>query len=92
MWQKANTQWRVYLLEAYPTETEYGASIRAMNVTDQVAEVARLNKGVDKGTNIAIKSKLLTVKYKVLVADKMRQYLMENRKPVESMFRAQFYT
>jgi hypothetical protein len=49
------------LLEAYAPETEYGASIRNMNESDQVAEVVRLNKGVDKGTNLAIKSKLIIV-------------------------------
>ena len=60
----------ISLLEAYSPETEYGASIRAMNETDQVAEVARLSKGVDKRTNIAIKSKLITAKYKELLAEK----------------------
>jgi hypothetical protein len=59
-----------------------------MNETDQVAEVARLNKCVDKGTNIAIKSKLITAKYKELLAEKMRQYLIDNRQPVQLMFRA----
>jgi hypothetical protein len=53
------------LLEAYSPETEYGSSIRAMNDEDQVAEVTRFNKGVDKGTNIAIKSKVITAKYQV---------------------------
>jgi hypothetical protein len=59
-----------------------------MNETDQVAEVARLSKGVDKRTNIAIKSKLITAKYKELLAGKMRQYLIDNKQPVQSMFRA----
>ncbi len=76
------------LLEAYSPETEYGASIRAMNETDQVAELARLNKGDAKGTNIAIKSKLITAKYQELVAEKMRQYHINNRQPLQSMFRA----
>ncbi len=75
-------------LESYSTDTEYGASLRAMNETEQVAEVARLNKGVDKGTKIAIKTKLLTVKYKEMVAEKMRQYLIDNRQLVQSMIRA----
>ena len=76
------------LLEAYAPETEYGASIRSMNESDQVAEVLRLNKGVDKGTNLAIKSKLITAKYKELLSEKMRQYLIDSRQPVQSMFRA----
>ncbi len=76
------------LLEAYASDTEYGASIRAMNATDQIGEAARFNKGVDKGTNIAIKSKLITAKYTEMVAVKMRQHLMDNRQPILSMFRA----
>ena len=59
-----------------------------MNATDQIGEVARLNKGVDKGTNIAIKSKLITAKYTEIVAGKMRQHLIDNRQPIVSMFRA----
>ncbi len=76
------------LLEAYASDTEYGVSIRAMNATDQIGEVAWLNKGVDKGTNIAIKSKLITAKYTEMVAGKMRQHLIDNRQPILSMFRA----
>jgi hypothetical protein len=76
------------VLEAYASDTEYEASIRAMNATDQIREVARLNKGVDKGTNIAIKSKLITAKYTEIVAGKMRQHLIDNRQPIVSMFRA----
>jgi hypothetical protein len=64
------------LLEAYAPETEYGASIRSMNESDQLAEVVRLNKGVDKGTNLAIKSKLITAKYKELLAEKCDSTLL----------------
>ncbi len=76
------------LLDSYASDTEYGASIRAMNATDQIGEVARLNKGVDKASNIAIKYKLLTAKYTELVAGKMRQHLIDHRQPISSMFRA----
>ncbi len=76
------------VLEAYAPETEYGASIRSMTEGDQLAEIVRLNKGVDKGTNLAIKAKLITSKYKELLAEKMRQYLIDSRQPVQSMFRA----
>jgi hypothetical protein len=76
------------LFEEYSPDTEYGASLRAMSESDQVTELARLNKGVAKGTNIAIKSKLITAKYQELVAEKMRAYHINNRQPLQSMFRA----
>jgi hypothetical protein len=76
------------VLQAFNAKSDYGQSFRSMNARDQDAEVVRLNKGADKGTHVAIKSKLLNVKYKQLCADKMRDYLFDTRQLLQSMLRA----
>jgi hypothetical protein len=76
------------VLESFSAETEYGASFRCLDGAEQKKEVERLNKGAVKGTQEVIKSKMITQKYKQLVADKMRDFLIEQRQSVSSMFRA----
>jgi hypothetical protein len=75
------------LLE-FSAETEYGQSFRTLDSSEQKTELARLNKGAVKGTKEAIKSKLITTKYKQLCADKMREFIIQQRPSVSSMFRA----
>jgi hypothetical protein len=76
------------VLLAFSDETEYGQSFRCLESIEQKKEVERLNKGAVKGTKEVIKTKLITQKYKQLVADKMRDFLIEQRQPVSTMFRA----
>ncbi len=76
------------VLESFSDETEYGQSFRCLDGGEQKKEVDRLNKGAVKGTKEVIKSKMSTQKYKQLVADKMRDFLIEQRQSVLSMFRA----
>ena len=56
----------VSVLQEYSAETEYGQSFRTLDSSEQTTEVARLNKGAVKGAKEAIKSKLITTKYKQL--------------------------
>ena len=76
------------VLLAFSAETEYGQSFRCLESIEQKKEVERLNKGAVKGTKEVIKSKLITQKYKQIVADKMRDFLIKQRQPVSTMFRA----
>jgi hypothetical protein len=75
-------------LVEFSAETEYGQSFRGLGISEQKTEVERLNKGAVKGTKEAIKSKLITTKYTQICADKMKEYLIQMRQPVESMFHA----
>jgi hypothetical protein len=76
------------VLQEFSADTEYGQSFRNLGSSEQKMEVDRLNKGAVKGTKEAIKSKLITTKYTLLCADKMREYLIQMRQPVAAMFRA----
>jgi hypothetical protein len=77
------------VLQEFSAETEYGQSFRALESSDQKLELVRLNKGAVKGTKEAIKTKLITTKYKQVCADKMREFLIEQRPSLSStMFRA----
>jgi hypothetical protein len=74
------------VLESFSDETEYGQSFRCLDGGEQKKEVDRLNKGAVKGTREVIKCKMITQKYKQLVADKMRDFLIEQRPSISSMF------
>ncbi len=76
------------VLQAFSDETEYGQSFTCLESNEQKKEVERLNKGAVKGTKEVIKSKLITQKYKQLVADKMREFLIEQCQAVSTIFRA----
>jgi len=76
------------VLETYKEDTEYGQSFRRMPPSEQRAEVQRLNRGANKGTTIAIKSKVLVEKYKHVCADKMREHLSTTRTQPALVFRA----
>jgi hypothetical protein len=76
------------VLESFSAETKYGQSFRCLDSGEQKKEVDRLNKEAVKGTNEVIKSKMITQKYKQLVADKMREFLIEQRQSISPMFRA----
>jgi hypothetical protein len=76
------------VLTTWNDTTDYGKSFRAMNDDGQRMEVDNLNKGAVKGLKDLIKKKLLTVHYKQIVADKMKQYLCDSKVSQESMFHA----
>jgi hypothetical protein len=75
------------VLSTWSEETDYGVAFRGMGDKEQVAEVVRLNKSVAKGTKDAMKLKTLNVMYKTLCSEKLRDYLIEQRPPLTSMFR-----
>jgi hypothetical protein len=76
------------VLQEFSADTEYGQSFRTLDSSEQKLELVRLNKGAVKGTKEAIKTKLSTTKYMRLCADKMREFLIQQRPSVFSMFRA----
>lgn len=76
------------ILATWNSTTEYGLSFRNMNEEEQGAEVKRLNSVALKGQKDTVKTKLLSVKYKSLIAERMRSYLTESRFPLTSIYHA----
>jgi hypothetical protein len=76
------------VLHTYKEDTEYGRSFRVLTDSQQIAELKRLNRGANKGTTVAIKTKIIVEKYKHVCADKMREHLSKTRTQPALMFRA----
>ncbi len=76
------------VLHTYKEDTEYGRSFRGLTDSQQIAEVKRLNRGANKGTTVAIKTKITVEKYKQVCADKMREHLSKTRTQPALVFRA----
>jgi hypothetical protein len=76
------------VMSTWDDATDYGISFRLLNKDDQQAEVTRLNKVTIKGHKDSVKQKVLDVKYKAMVAEKMRAHLMESRAPQQTVFHA----
>ena len=74
------------VLDNWSEATDYGRSIRAMNEAEQQAEIVLLNKGTAKGMKGIIKSKLLVQHYKKLVAEKLREHIINCRALPAAMF------
>ncbi len=68
--------------------TDYGISFRQLNNDEREAEVKRLNKVTIKGHKDIIKQKVLDVKFKAMVANKMRAHLRESRAPLQTVYHA----
>jgi hypothetical protein len=66
--------------------SEYGISFRQLNKDEQGAEVERLNKVTKKGHKDIVKQKIIDVKFKTMVTDKMRAYLKESRTPLDTVY------
>jgi hypothetical protein len=75
------------VLESFKETTEYGASFRSMTTETQAMEVIRLNKGAVSGMKGAIRKQRIDVQFKTLVADRMKEFLIENRTQPQNMFR-----
>ena len=76
------------ILQTWNEASEYGISFRGMTPEEQQVEVIRMNKGAEKGLKSVIKLKMLDVNFKVLIANKMKEYLSESRTPLEKIFHA----
>jgi hypothetical protein len=74
------------ILVTWNDESEYGKSFRGMTSDEQQLEVVRMNKGATKGLKTVIKSKLLDVNFKLLIASKMMEHLRESRTPMANIF------
>jgi hypothetical protein len=74
------------ILVTWNDDSEYGKSFREMTSEEQQLEVVRMNKGAAKGLKTVIKSKLLDVNFKLLIASKMMEHLHESRTPMAKIF------
>ncbi len=74
------------VLTTWDATTEYGISFRNLQKEEQEAEVKRLNMVSLKGQKDSVKQKLLQVKYKSMIDDKMRVHLSESRSPLSDVF------
>ncbi len=74
------------IMATWNATTEYGLSFRNMNEEEKEAEVKRLNIVALKGQKDTVKSKLLSVKYKALIAERMRAHLTDSRLPLTSIY------
>jgi hypothetical protein len=74
------------VLSQWSDTTEYGISFRGLSTSEQHREVEVLNKGTAKGMKGIVKQTLLTKQYEKIVGDKLRQYFIDSRVPLESMF------
>ncbi len=74
------------IVSTWDDTTEFGISFRNMNAEEQEAEVKRLNTVALKCQKNTVKSKVLTLKYKSMVAERMRTYLNESRSPLTSIY------
>ncbi len=63
------------ILSTWDDTTEYGISFRGMNANEPEAEVKRLNRVALKAQKDVVKNKALIVKYKSMVAERMRAHL-----------------
>lgn len=57
-----------------------------MNEEEKDSEVKRLNTVALKGQKDTVKSKLLSVKYTALIAERMRAHLTDSRIPLTSIY------
>ncbi len=76
------------ILSAFPPNTEYGITFRALCDNDQKLEVIRLNKGAASGMKDAIRKTRIDVQYKDLVSEKMKAFIVSSRTEQGRMFRA----
>jgi hypothetical protein len=76
------------VLLSFPDKTEYGITFRAMCTEEQSNEVIRLNKGAATGMKGAMKKNRISVLYKDLVSEKMKEFYILHRSDPKSMFRA----
>ncbi len=76
------------VFSAFPPNTEYGITFRAMCDDDQKLEVIRLNKGAASGMKGAIRKLRIDVQHKDLVSEKMKAFIVSSRTEQGSMFRA----
>ena len=87
-----NNRTEAYTIEGiklrWSEETDYGLSFRAMTEGEQLVEVRRLNKGVEKGMKSLMKTKLLDSNYTKMVAGKLEAHLSGSRAPQVAMFHA----
>jgi hypothetical protein len=74
------------VLTTWDSTTEYGISFRNLTHEEQQAEVKRLNTMALKGQKDIVKHKLLQVKYKSMIEEKMRVYLSESRSPLNAVY------
>ena len=74
------------VLTTWDATTEYGISFRNLPMEEQEVEIKRLNMVSLKGQKDSVKHKLLQVKYKSMIEDKMRVHLQESRSPVSELF------
>ena len=74
------------ILETWNATTEYGLSFRNMNEEEKEAEVKRLNTVALKGQKDTVKTKLLNIKYKALIAERMCTHLTDSRLPLTSIY------
>ncbi len=74
------------ILVTWNEDSECGKSFRGMTSDEQALEVVRMNKVAAKGLKTAIKSKLLDVSFKLLLASKMMEYLHDSRMPMAKNF------
>jgi hypothetical protein len=72
----------------WPEGMDYGDSFRAMGPEEQIAEVDRLNTGLDKGMKGVIKTKLLSDNYQKIIAEKLKSHLSQCRSSLPAMFHA----
>ena len=74
------------VMATWDDASEYGISFRRLNKEEQEAEVDRLNKVTKKGHKDIVKQKIIDVKFKTMVTDKMRAYLTESRTPLDTVY------
>ena len=67
------------VLTTWDDNSEYGVTFRNLQKEEQEVEVKRLNVISSKGQKDSIKKKVLQVKYKTMLEDKMRTHLGESR-------------
>jgi hypothetical protein len=66
--------------------SEYGIAFRNLQKEEQEVEVKRLNVVSSKGQKDSVKQKLLLVKYKTMLEDKMRAHLGESRSLLSEVY------
>jgi hypothetical protein len=65
------------VLTARTDTTEYGLSFRALDDAEQKQELAQINLGAAKGIKGAVKTKLLKVQYKDMMASKIKDHIIQ---------------
>ncbi len=74
------------VLDTWSDATDYGVSFRAMTPEERVEEIKTLNKGATKGMKDIIRKKVLGNNYKVMVAQKLRDHIIQTRAVPAEMF------